>query len=493
MAGIPSAAGLVVAAGVGGAASVALEPAFEIPRQEAWLRNQNRVLEPGILARLVAQGGIELGDAQDEANRQGYSNDKLDRLIYAAQNVPGTAELLFLWRLGLIDQATWTEGMVKLGQRPDFIDYVAQTFSVPVTAEQAAILVQRSVIENQGQLPFSTDIPPGNVPRMPKVNLDAYASAQAYGVGKDQLDALTRIIGLPASPDLAARMTFREIITRDDFTSAIAEGNTRQEWADALFEGFRQILTAHDYAELELRGFLSREERLAGTGKHGMSDEDSDLLFDVLGRAPAVRAITTGLARGGVYNGPTDAIPPVFLSSIERSNTRPEFYDIAYANRYTYPSAFVIRALLEAGVWTADRAEEVLLEIGWPPDMAKEVATFYAPKGTTIADKHVSKAQGQLWTTTHTSYKSGEISDATATDALTTAGVDPNAITAVLDVWRSERELIRKQLSASEVKKAYKGGVTNPATGLAWTEVDATNRLLELGYSTADAATLLEL
>ena len=63
-----------------------------------------------------------------------------------------------------------------------WLSKMEQTFSVPVTAEQAAVLVQRSVIPNQGQLPFDTNIPAGNVPRMPKVDLDAYASAQAYGV-----------------------------------------------------------------------------------------------------------------------------------------------------------------------------------------------------------------------------------------------------------------------------------------------------------------------
>src|SRR5207237_4150132 len=120
-------------------------------------------------------------------------------------------------------------------------------------------------------------------------------------------------VGLPASPDLAARMVLRKIIDRVDFDRAISEGNTRNEWADALFEGFREILTAHNYAELELRGYLDRSERLAGTRKHGMSDTDSDLLYDVLGRSIPVHQILTGEARGGMFNGQVVSIEVLLL------------------------------------------------------------------------------------------------------------------------------------------------------------------------------------
>src|SRR5205085_2116021 len=154
---------------------------------------------------------------------------------------------------------------------------------------------------------------------------------------------------LPASPDLAARMHFRGIVTEGAFNQAILEGNTRGEWAPFLLDGFRQILTAHEYAELELRGFLTPAERLAGTAKWGMSKADSDLLYDVLGRAIAEHQIVTGEARGGVYNGPIDHIPEAFLSALRRGNIRPEYYNIAYANRYSYPSAFVLRSLTQAG------------------------------------------------------------------------------------------------------------------------------------------------
>lgn len=488
---IGSAPGILVGFGVGAAAAAALEPAFEIPRQEAWKRNPNRVLDPGLLARLVAQGGIELGDAQDEALRQGFASDKFDRMVWAAQNVPGTAELLFLWRLGLIDQQTWTEGMVKLGQRPDFIDHVAKTFAVPITAEQAAIAVHRSAIANQGQLP---DLPPvgdGRVLRYPQVPIDAYASAAAYGVGTDQLDAITRVLGLPPGMDLVARMVFRDILDRNDFDLAAAQSNRRREWAGYEFEGYRHILTPVEYTELELRGFSTRDQRLADAAKWGTSVEDSDKLYNVLGRAPALHTIVIGLARGGVYNGPTDAIPEEFLSAMQRSNIRPEYYNIVYAARYSYPSAFVLRSLAQAGdLGDTDAVEQILLEIGWNPSLAKQVAAKWVPTGT-VGDPHAAKAQTQLWNTTHTSYKAEEIDDATATAALEAAGVDAGSVSAVLALWQTERDLVRKQITPAKIVKALGAGDVNAATGLAWTQADALAALQARGYSPTEAQDLI--
>ena len=52
--------------------------------------------------------------------------------------------------------------------------------------------------------------------------------------------------------------------------------------------------------------------------------------------------------------------------------------------------------------------------------------------------------------------------------------------------------LVRKSLSATQIKKAYTTQTANPATGAAWTLQEAIARLLELGYDQADATVLLE-
>lgn len=59
-------------------------------------------------------------------------------------------------------------------------------------------------------------------------------------------------------------------------------------------------------------------------------------------------------------------------------------------------------------------------------------------------------------------------------------------------MWDVERELVRKQLTPAQLKKAYKGADTNPATGAPWTLDEAIARLVGMGYSHNDAVTFLE-
>ena len=439
---IGSAAGMLVAVGVGGAAAQALEPDFIDIRQNSWKDNQNLVLEPDVLAALVAQGGVLLGDGAEQAAYSGISPDRFADLVYLEQQVPAAAQLMFLWRYGKINEGEWRFGMTKLGFRPDFIDRIAETYSVPLTAEEVAVMVQRGVLPNEGQLPVGPPTTVGLVPPMPVVNLSAYDSAQAYGLTHEQLDALTRIIGLPASPDLAARMVFRGIIDRIDFDRAIAEGNTRNEWAPFLFDGFRQILTAGQYAELQLRGYTDKATRRANTAKHGLSTEDSDLLYDVLGRAVNVHAVTTGLARGGTYPGNYANVPSPYKEAIQRSNVREEYSELAYANRYSYPSAFVLRSLAEAGdLGDAAAVQKILEEIGWKPELAAKVAAKWVPAGTAKLDPYVKKAETTLFTEAHKAYVKTGIDVAQVTPAFDALAIPAADQATILALWDLEKTL----------------------------------------------------
>jgi hypothetical protein len=231
----------------------------------------------------------------------------------------------------------------------------------------------------------------------------------------------------------------------------------------------------------------------AGTAKHGMSKADTDLGFQTKGRPVTFHEITTGLARGGTYPSTYADIPEPYRKSAQESDIRPEWASIHHANRYLYPSAFVLRSLAQAGDLGGQQAvEQVLLEIGWKPSFAQHVSTAWTG-GATAGDSHTAKAQTQLWTTTHRSYVAEEIDDATATASLSAAGVAAAAVPAILALWKQERALIRKQLSPAQIKKAVREGVPNPDTGQPWTQADGLAALAARGYDQSDATTLLEL
>src|SRR5207302_3351662 len=162
--------------------------------------------------------------------------------------------------------ALWQHVLVKAGLDQRYTaGLTALKASEPLDPAVIATAVQRTVLPNPGILPNQPSTAGSNVPPMPEVAQDPYLEAAKSGIPPYVLDALTRIVGLPASPDLAARMFFRNIVTEGAFNQAILEGNTRGEWAPFLLEGFRQILTAGEYTELQLRGFYDRAARLANT------------------------------------------------------------------------------------------------------------------------------------------------------------------------------------------------------------------------------------
>lgn len=485
--------GIIVGVGVGAAAAAALEPAIEIPKQEAWATNANKILTAGLLARLVAMGGIDLSVAHGEAKRDGYGPDKLDALVYLEQTVPGLAQALELWRRFELPDDLWTHALVKAGLDARYLPYLNKLKEGELLGlGDIAYGVVRGMLPAPSWVPVAPPASGDKVPRFPQVQIDPLTLAQKLGFNEDMLKLMVGRSGLSMAPVMAANALFRDIIGPNDYLLAIAEGDLRTEWADAVRDAARQILTAGEYAELQLRGFYDRTARIKNTRKHGMSDADSDLLYDVLGRGLAVHAVTTGLARGGAYGGTYADVPEPYRAAIQRSNIREEWAGLAYANRYNYPSAFVLRALTQGGEITGADAHQILLDVGWEPTLAAKVSAAWSGGTTSGADKHVGKAETQLWTALHRSYVAEESSDADVAPGLTAAGVPAASQAQVLALWGEERALIRKQLSPAQVKKAVAEGVTNPATGVAWSAADGLAALLARGYSQADATTLLE-
>ncbi len=275
----------------------------------------------------------------------------------------------------------------------------------------------------------------------------------------------------------------RGFVTEDDFKRSVAQSNLRNEYMDVALGLRRRLLTPHDYAELQLRGYLTADERDAGAELSGMEPADAQLLYDVLGRSIPVHQILTGFARGGEYGGPTDHIPPAYLGSLERGNLRPEYYNLAYANRYALPSYWVIRPLLQDGTLTEAEGAGYFTQIGWPPELAAQVAKAYAGGRSTTTGPHAKKAEASLYAMAHKFYVSEEGDEVHAREALTALAVPAAEQDQVLTLWTHERDLVRKLLTPAEIRKAL-----NAKT---YTYELALSLLEKRGYTSGDAITFL--
>lgn len=430
--------GGVAGIAIGEAGAAALEPVFEPVRQDGWKKKPTKILDADQLATLVAQALNAVSDVADDAERNGFAADEFTSLVQLALKAPGPpdAEKLYLRAQGnypgAITEALLHHAYGKAGLEPQYwpaLTAAAQT--TLLTPAQLALGAVRGTVNDQGLLVIELDTSDSNVKQYTPAALNIVDEAAASGVSAERLRAMIGSIGLPMGAIEAARAEFRQIITKGAYYQAILEGDTRPEWADSIYEAARQIPTAHDAIEMRLRNYFTTDQQMYdSTARHGMSQADTDLLFKVTGRPLSFHETFIGTIRGGVLGGPIDAIEPAFLDSLRKSNIRPEYYPIAWAQRYVYPSAFVTRSLAQAGELDYADTLQILTYEGWEPTLAAKVAaTWTGSQGAT--PKTLTRAEIKA------ALKADKLTDAQALARLSAEGLSAEDARLLLDTWGS--------------------------------------------------------
>jgi hypothetical protein len=455
---------------IGGAVSEPLTPPLRDLTNAAWLAHPSMPLGVTDMAMGVAQGQIAHEWAAGEAQLTGFNNDRFDHLVKVFDTGPGVAQAYNLWRRGLINEAGFRRALKRQAIEGEWIDAMVDARNVLISPTDLAQMRQRGFINQARQ----------------------YDESERQGVTNERAERLFETAGLPPGVERAREMWRRGIITEAEFKQTVVEGNEKLKYQDEEAALFWDVVSASTYAELHLRGWIDEGEMNAGGRLTGYRPEDMQRLFHARGRPATTHQAFVGVRRGGSYDGPTAGIPDYFQKAVRQSNIRDEWLNILWAQRFTYPSAFVLRALTQNGDLTQAQAHDVLLKIGWEPDLAATVSARWAGGTGTARDPHIVKAETQLWTTLHTSYKNGEADAGDAEAGLDLLGVPQSNHARILNLWNHERALVRKQLTPTQLKKAWKGSTVNPATGAPWTRDEALARLEAMGYSPADAETFLD-
>lgn len=430
---------------IGAASQEAIAPQLEPAKQRAWSRNQYRLLDAGTLAEAVATGGITLQAAEEEAARLGINPSRVQALVYLALAAPPLSEALDLRRRGRITDNQLRHALAKAGIEQQYWPALLELIDERLSPEIIAESIQRGTMTDPGFLPVGPPSEVGDVPAFPVSALDPLEEAAASGYDRQRLAALTALIGNPIGPDSAARALFRGIIKQPDFDRAIAEGRTRNEWGFVYRETAREILTAVQAVNLRLRGWVDDAAMYALTSRWGMSREDTDRLFLTQGRPLSFHQVFIGLARGGAYGGDVSDVDPAFLKSLQESDIRPEWYALAWAQRYNYPTAFVLRSLTEGGDITREQAEQILRFEGWPPDLAASVSAKWAGSSGVTVTPEIKSARTKLLTTLHKAYVSNGADDASVIASLQAVPYPQTTIDGLLEVWSNERGFLQGQ------------------------------------------------
>ena len=445
------------------------------------------------LASGVAQGQVDEQTARDWAKQTGFGDAAMTALIDIANTGPALGLAYAAWRRDELTDAEFTTALKRTGLEEQWFSALRALKQNPLEPGEIAKAVHRGIMADDGLLVAAPPTTPGKVPAVPPSDISPITEASWSGLDAERLRILVGNAGLPPGIVQMLQLLNRGEITEDDFLRGVGESNLRNEWGPAILALRRHLLTPHEYEEAALRGIITNAEADAGAGLSGMQPQDAQLLFQIMGRPLAVHQITTGLERGGQFGGTYADVPEPYRDAIRRSNIRPEYARLAYANRYTIPSYFILRAILQAGGMTEAQFAEYGKQLGWPPDLAEAAAAALGGGGGSGTDAHAAKAQTQLWTTLHRAYLAGEIDEATAQATLPQAGVDAAAAPAVLATWDVERGIVRKQLTPAQIKKAWSENVLNADTGAAWTRDEAIAALISRGYSSSDANTFLEI
>jgi hypothetical protein len=309
---------LVFGAAVGRAGSEAVTPVLEPVRQRAWTRNQVRVLDAGTLAELVAKGFTTLAAVKDEASRNGYNAVRLEALTALAQTYPGLGELDEMSNRKALSPELVDKALSRHGIPKEYQGAVKALFADLLDPAQLAAAVHRNIVPDPGFLVGQQPGPDRKVPIFPKVGIDVTAEYEGQGLDEDRFRTMVGLQGLPMGPHEAAEAYFRQIITHDDFLAAIAQGNTRNEWAEAIVEQTRQIPTARDFLENALRGYHDQAWATEQAARHGMSAADALVIYQNQGRPMNIHDITRALAWGAKFHPePGELTDPYHASVVE--------------------------------------------------------------------------------------------------------------------------------------------------------------------------------
>jgi hypothetical protein len=492
-----------VAAGVaiGGSVQSTLNPLTQLLANDTWKLHPDVPVDAVLLAIGVAQGQVDEAAARNWAAEQGLGDTQMTAMIAIADTGPGVAQAFDLWRRGLISEAGFRRAAKREALEPEWIEaLVGLKRRLLSPAELANAVVQGFRSEP-----------------------DAAADAALQGYDAADFQTMVDVTGLPPGPETLQEWTRRGIIDQAALAQGIREGHTKVKYIDEYVASLTRVLSATTYAGLHLRGWITEAEMNAGGALTGYSAADMNRLFLDRGRPATTHQTHIGWARGGRLAGAADE-RAAFSKAIKESDIRPEWEDILWAQRYTYPSAFVLRALTQAGDLTQAETHQILLFSGWEPTLATTVSTKWASGGAGAVGKSETKSEladeyqagfidearyraelttlgfvgaqqdlevlhadaqavkterGRVVTALHKLFVNHKISDSQARNDLADAGMHDAAIGRIMPLWTLERDAATRELTDAQIKAAYKASLRTLDAAVA--------ELVSRGYTDQDA------
>ena len=425
---------------LGGAMRSPLEPPLAELTNETWLtfteKGISKPPDAQTLAEGVAQGQVKESDARTWAAWQGIGKDQFTALISIANVGPALGYAYEAWRRGFLSDTEFQTALKRQGIEQQWFASLIKLKARLVDLPTLANGIQRGLITSPFPLPYDPTPGQGKIPAYPVTNIDAAKEAQGLGYYGDELQLEVGLAGNPPGPEGLFRARWRGAIDDADVTRGLVEGRSRAEWLPAFEADARQVSTPHDAVENHLRGYSQASDMYARTARHGMSQDDTNILFQNAGRPLVAHQITTGLARGAAFHPEPGELTDPYQAAVQESNVKPSYYDLWIANRYTYPSLFQLNQLVKAGAITPDVAKDWANKDGYAPEVQDALHAFWVQQAGSAGGTTATKPRAYTYSQIHQAWRNNVFTDAQALTELESIGYPTAKAQTLLATWK---------------------------------------------------------
>lgn len=463
------------------------------------------VPDTGTVTALMARNLIPTGLWSYAMQGQGLNLTWAEAMMEGVRPQPDLGTLTQLLRMGILNATQVEEFLVHAGYAQETALNMIAAQVVPLSVADAALATLR-----------------GNMSEA-----DAEHVAHLNGVSVADLQVMIGNTGEPPALEALLQLWRRGAIGDALLERGIRQSRVRDEWIPTVKQLGIQPPTGAEIINSLVTGQIGAGEAQTRWQQAGGDPTWFETAFHTGGESPSPGQLGE-LANRGVIpwtgTGPTaTTYEQGFSESRFKNKWLPYYKQLAVY----LPPPRTVSALLNSGAITRDKAQHLLMDVGMPADLAAaytieshkvktakqrelaitQIETLYMDRAWTRvqAEKaiiglgydqadadlilHIADvARERRYTeavisTVHSRYTHHIIDRSTASTDLDKILASTEERDALLALWDMERSVQIRRLTEAQVIKAKKAGI--------FTEEEALAKLVEMGYTDADAAVLI--
>lgn len=461
--------------------------------------NPHLIPDPGTIAALVAGGHVDHATGINSIRKNGFFDYWGNALIENARNWPSISDLTDWFNRRLINRAEYDAMAQAAGYSPAVSSaYIAAAFT-EVSWQDAALAYLRGAITVQ----------------------ELYGIASHEGVSEGDVNIYLETIGEPPGTMDLLEAYRRGFIDKAKLEEGIRQSRVRNEWVPIIEQLRYSPMTVAEAVNAVVQGHMAYNEGASIADANGLEPGHFDTLYQTAG-APLSRTELNELYNRGLIGS------DVVAQGLQESRLKNKYVQDAFALRRRLLEPRSLGSAVEIGAMDHATAIKKAMETGYnAEDAAYLVNAASNRKLQSYRDRLMSQAESLyvdgafsdsqfeniITSMGHTSaeaqvilktaqfvrehrtfstavgairskYVAHHINDSQASAALDHIGMQASQRDYLMGMWRLEASVNTRSLTEAQIIRAIKLQTLTVDQGV--------ERLLQLGYSTADAAILIE-